>query len=104
MIENIKSRHERCLKEWNNLLDTNKLPIAAHSVVSKLVRDAQKSQRIGDWDLAVTFSQYANDIAKIYGYSGWYDYFVEVRRARDEIEVMVRSLKEQRERKQRNSQ
>jgi len=83
------------LKEALASLDNNdKLAISVSSLIKQLASEIRSYAKAGDWNVAVKFAYYCHEIAKIHKCHHWFDVFLEVRKVRDQIQIVVDGFKE----------
>ena len=85
MIGEIKKETEIAL----GLLEKSKLPIRTKTLIIQLTNEIQQMMDCGDWDFAVRLSYYRHEFAKTSKCLDWYGPFLEIRKARDKISILV---------------
>jgi len=83
MLSSIASATKKSQETWKEC----KAPVQVKSLINQLTLDIQKQMDAGEWDFAVKVSYYRHEIAKCYNSTDWYEAFLEIRKARDWIDL-----------------
>lgn len=70
-------------------IEKSKLTIQVKSLLHQLTVEIDRMIRKGEWDFAVRLSHYRHEFAKTYGSLDWYNPFLEIRKVRDYIKILV---------------
>ena len=76
-----------------SLGNNDKLTIIVSSLIKQLASEIRGYAKTGHWDVAVKFAYYCHEVAKMHNCHDWFDVFLEVRRLRDEIQIVVDGFK-----------
>ena len=69
-----------------------KFPLGISHSISDLLNDSMEAVRLGDWDLAVKFTQHANQVAKSFGSMACYELFLTLSSCRDTLKETLSSV------------
>ena len=63
--------------------------VQVKSVIEQMTKEIDIIIDKGEWDFAVRLAYYRHEFAKTYGSTDWYSPFLEIRKARDTILIMI---------------
>jgi hypothetical protein len=85
MLADIRNETEKALKS----LEKAKLTLQQKNLLKELTKDIEKQMRAGDWNVAVRLSYYRHEFSKIFKFLGWYTPYLEIRKTRDQIDIII---------------
>ena len=85
MIASIVDATKKAQEDWKEC----KAPIQVKSLINQFTLDIQTQMDKGEWDFAVKLGYYRHEIAKIYNDLSWYEPFIEIRKTRDLIDLLL---------------
>lgn len=69
--------------------EKSKLTIQVRSLLNQLTVEIDRMIKKGEWDFAVRLSHYRHEFAKTHSNLDWYNPYLEVRKVRDYIRILV---------------
>jgi len=78
-----------------NIETDDKLAISVKSLIKQIASEIRLAGQSGDWRVATKFASYCHEIAKIHGCHNWFDVFLETRKVRDRVQIIVDEIKEE---------
>jgi len=85
MIASILAATKKSQDAWKEC----KAPIQVKSLINQLTLDIHSLMDKGEWSFAVKLSYYRHEIAKLYNSTDWYEAFIEIRKTRDLIDLLL---------------
>jgi len=67
----------------------SKLTTQIKSLLLQLTAEIDEMMKSGDWDFAVRLSHYRHEFAKTHNNLDWYTSYLEIRKVRDYIKVLI---------------
>ena len=99
MITEIKNETQKAL----TALSKSNLSHRRKDLLRQMTNEIQQAMDSGDWDMAVRLSFYRHEFAKSFKFLDWYNPFVQIRKARDQIKILVEEFNVSRKRNQETS-
>jgi len=85
LTEKIKIETKKALKN----LKRSKIEIREKDLLTQLSKEIQKMMDTGEWAFAVRLAFYRHEFAKTFDDLSWYPSFLEIRKVRDKILIML---------------
>jgi len=85
MLEKIREATKKADKAFSK----SKQTIQVNSLINQLTREIGNCMSDGDWDFAVRLSFYRSEFAKTHKSLDWYPPYLEIRKARDFIYLLI---------------
>lgn len=86
MLENVEKETKTSLK----LLSESTMSTQLKFIIKQLSAEIEQAILDGDWKLAVKLSYYRHEFAKSHNNHDWYSPFIEIRKVRDILELLIK--------------
>jgi hypothetical protein len=87
MLDKLREATKKAEKNFKK----TKINLSVKGLIDQLSNDICNYQKQGDWEFAVRLAYYRHEFAKNYQFLDWYRPYLEIRKIRDTILILISS-------------